>query len=380
MDLQEIRSYFPHTRHLIYLNHAATAPLSIPVREAIDKHLRERSEGPVENYARVISEINATRKQLAGLMGVELATVDFAPNTSSALNILALGLDWRPGDRVLLPGCEFPANVYPFMNLKRLGVEVAFLPHTSGVFALDDLDEALRPPVRLLSLSWVQFLSGFRADIRKIGAMCRDRGVLFCVDGIQGFGAVRLPSGLEDCGVDFFASGTHKWLMGTQGLAVYYCSRALEDRLEPVEIGWLHGPVDWNRFFDYRLEFHPDVRKFRTGTMNHLGIRALRAALKFYESLSPEWCESRVLALARRLAGGLEEIGLKQYGSFAPEAGSGIVAFEHPDPPAAHRRLDDAGISIALRNNLLRFAPTWYNSEDEIDRTVATLESISRRD
>lgn len=379
MDFAELRRQFPHTGRSVYLNHAATGPLSRPVVRAMARYLEQRHRSKVENYAETLPLVEATRARLAHLIGTHVGRIEFAPNTSYALNVLAQGLDWRPGDRVLVPGCEFPANVYPFMNLERRGVQVDFVPHRYGTFSVEEVERRLTPDTRLLTVSWVQFLSGFRADLGRLGALCRDRGVLLSVDAIQGLGAVRLGASVEDLGIDFLASGGHKWLMGAQGIGFLYCSDSLQERLVPALAGWLHGPVDWDNFFDYDLVFHPDATRFRLGTLNHLGITALHAALGLYLEADPEACERRVLALADRLRTGLTESGLRLYGSSEPAHASGIVAVRHPRPDEAYRHLRLNQIEISLRNKLLRFAPTYYNTEDEIDRTVDILRSLHPR-
>ncbi len=376
MQIEDIRRAFPHTANTIYLNHAATSPLSVPVMHGIQAYLEERHRSHIENFGSFQTVIRKTREELADLLGVTPDRVDFSSNTSSALNIVARGLKWHPGDRILIPGCEFPANVYPFMNLKKEGVRIDFLPHREGTFEPDRLAEAIRPDTRLVTLSWVQFLSGFRADIQAIGAVCKEKNVLFCVDGIQGLGAVTLSDPLDVCNVDFFASATHKWLMGAQGLAFFYCSRRLQEQLDPPQPGWLHGPVDWDRFLDYGLRFHDDVKRFRSGTMNHVGIAALHAALGFYKKADPVACEQTVLRLARRLAEGLKKEGFQRYGP--SDTRSGIVTCKHADPEAAAGRLEANGIQISIRNRMLRFSPTWYNSEAEIEKTLAVLTSGRR--
>ena len=370
MTLDALRAHFPHTERLTYLNHAATGPLSRLVVEAMQAYLGERHRTKVENYADVLPVVAETRERLADLLGTTAGRVEFAPNTSAALNVLAEGLDWKPGDRIAVPGCEFPANVYPFMHQQRKGVAVDFIPHEDGVVTLEAIEAVLTPRTRLLTISWVQFLSGYRADLEAIGALCRDRDVLFCVDAIQGLGALRLD--VEAAGIDFLACGGHKWLMAPQGIGLLYVTEALQERLTP-RAGWLHGPVDWDHFFDYELAFHDDATRFRIGMLNHLGIVGMHAALGLYAEADPAVCEERVLERAAALAEGLDRLGLRRYGSPDPEHASGIVTVRHPDPEA---HLTSYGIAAAVRNRLVRFAPTYYNSPDEITRTLDVVAAM----
>ena len=375
MTFAELRKYFPHTEHTVYLNHAATSPLSLPVVEAVGAFLMQRHDAPIENYYDFLPTVEAARARLARLLGTDVARVAFASNTSSALNVLAQGLAWQPGDRIALPGCEFPANVYPFMNLERRGVAVDFIPHREATFTLGDIERTLTPRTRLLTLSWVQFLSGFRTDLKAVAELCRAHGVLFCVDAIQGLGA--LPLDAEACGIDFLASGGHKWLMATQGTGLLYVTEALQDRLAPAA-GWLHGPVDWDHFFDYELAFHPDAQRYHLGTLNNIGIAALHAALGVYYEAEPAWCEAQVLARSQQLADGLVALGLERYGSADPAHASGIVTVRHPDADGAFEHLKEHAVVASVRNGMLRFAPTYYNTPDEIDRALEVVASYGK--
>ncbi len=369
--LAALRRQFPHTADTVYLNHAAVSPLSRRVVDALDAYLTERHRTNIENYFDFAPTIEETLEQIARMLGTRADRVAFVPNTSSALNVLAQGLRWQPGDRIALPGCEFPANVYPFMNLQRHGVAVDFIPHREGTFTLEDIERTLTPRTRLLTLSCVQFLSGYRADLPAIGRLCREHGVIFCVDAIQGLGALRLD--VEACGIDFLACGGHKWLMATQGIGLLYLTEALQSRIDPPA-GWLHGPVDWDHFFDYELAFHPDARRFHLGTMNAPGIAALHAALTLREETGPAWCEAQVLDRSRRLAEGLAGLGLRRYGTDDPAHASGIVTVHHPAPEALFEHLRQHRIHTALRNRLLRFSPTYYNHPDEVE---AALDAVA---
>ena len=279
-DVDALRRHFPHTEDRIYLNHAATSPLSRAVTEAIQHHVQQRQgatrTAQIDDFESLLAVIKATRTQVAELLQADTERVDFAPNTSAALNLLADGLDWQPGDRIAVPDCEFPTNVFPFKKLEAQGVTLDFIPTERGTFSVDDVAAALTPDTRLVSVSWIQFLSGFRADLEAIGALCHERDLLFCVDAIQGLGAFSLD--VEAAHIDFLAAGTHKWLMGTQGLGVFYVQEALQNQLTPPT-GWLHGPVNWTELDAYKLTLHDDARRFRTGTMNALGILALHASL-----------------------------------------------------------------------------------------------------
>ena len=377
MTRAELRSHFPHTRHQTYLNPAAVSPMSRPVREAIDAYVGERHgadpEAPIENFESFLPVIQETKDRVATVLGTESSRVEFVPNTSAGLNVLARGLDWEAGDRIAVPDGAFPTNVYPFLNLEAEGVEVDFVPTDEGAYTVEDVADTLRPETRLLSVSWVHFLSGFRADLEALGALCEAHDILFCVDAIQGLGALQVD--VEAAGIDFLTAGGHKWLMAAQGIGVLYCDEALQDHLRPPT-GWLHGPVDWEHLDDYTLTFHDDARRFRTGTLNSVGVAALHAALGLYLDAGPEWCEARVLDLSATLTDELAARGLPRYGTDAPAHASGIVTVEPDAPDALFDHLKEQGITGALRNRKLRLAPTYYNDESDLAAALEAVDSF----
>jgi selenocysteine lyase/cysteine desulfurase len=375
MTLDALRRHFPHTDRWTYLDHASTGPLSRPVREAVDAFLDQRHRTKPNNYFDVAPVVERARERIGQVLGAPTERVEFAPNTSAALNVLAQGLDWQPGDRIAVPACEFPANVYPWLGLEEKGVALDLIPHERGTFTVEDVERTLTPETRLVSVSWVQFLSGFRADIEAIGALCRARDVLFCVDAIQGVGALRLD--VADLPVDFLACGGQKWVMGMQGLGFFYVTEALQAQLRPVR-GWLNGPIDWDDFLSYPTDFHDDARRFRLGTMNHTGVVALDAALGLHLDAGRDWCEAQVLARSREIAEGLDRLGLRRYGSADPAHASGIVAVEHPDPEWLFEAMQAEGISVAVRDRKLRISPTYYNTPDEVGRALDAVAAYGK--
>ncbi len=365
--LNALRAQFPHTRRSIYLNHASTAPLSRAVTEAVAQYAEQRQSTCIENYFAFAPIVQQTRERLATVLGARAEQIGFVQNTSQGLSLLAEGLDWRPGDRVAVPRCEFPANVHPFLHLERRGVAVDFIEHHESTFTLEAVARSLTPRTRVLSVSWVQFLSGYRADLAALSALCKERGVLLCVDAIQGAGALRMN--VEALGIDFLACGAQKWMMALQGIGFVYAAPSLAEQLLP-SVGWLHGPVNWDDLLDYDMQPYRDARRFEAGTANDIGIAALWAALGLYLEAGMAWCEAAVLANARRLGEELAALGWQRYGAAGAEHASGIVSFRHPEAPAVYAQLQAAGISISVRNNLLRFSPTYYNDAAELERAV----------
>ncbi|HHP7238416.1 aminotransferase class V-fold PLP-dependent enzyme [Longibacter sp.] len=375
MNLAEFRSGFPHTDHSVYLNHAATSPLSTPVRSAMAEYAGTR--GGVEAGAQIdgfettlLPLLQDTREKVASLVGTSNDRIAFAQNTSAGLNALAEGLDWQPGDRVAIPDGSFPTNVFPFLNQKHRGVAVDFIPTSEGAYSVEDVERTLRPGTRVVSVSWVHFLSGFRADLPEIGRLCAERDIIFCVDAIQGLGALEMD--VDACRIDVLAAGGHKWLMAPQGIGILYCSRDLQSKIRPPA-GWLHGPVDWEELDDYELTFHDDARRFESGTLNGIGLAGMNAALEQHLALGSDAVERQVRDLAAHLAGGLAGLGLPRYGSSDPSHGSGIVTVAPDEPEALADHLTSAGVATAVRNRKVRFSPHAYVTTDDLDRALEAV-------
>ena len=379
MTLDAYRSLFDLPPDLAYLDHAATGVLSRPARDAavafLDGRAARRSDRSPNDFPADLERIDRVRSRAASLIGAEVRNVDLVPNTSYGLNLLAQGLDWQAGDRVVVPGCEFPANLMPWRGLAHLGVGVDLVPHREGTFTVDDVERALRPETRVVAVSQVQFLSGFRCDLAGIAALCRDGGVLLAVDAIQGVGALRLDVGAVR--PDLVAFGGHKWLCSMQGLGVAVVADSLLDRLRPMR-GWLNGPVDWDDFEAVTDDLHPDATRFRLGTMATAQAYALDAALGLFLDLGARAVEDAVLANAARLADGLERLGTRRYGSADPARQSGIVTVEVDDPEGLHAHLAGCGVACSLRSRLVRFAPHAHTRPSDLDRALDAVGSFGR--
>ena len=379
MTLDAYRAQFDLPDDVAYLDHAATGVLSRPAREAAVSFLDARAgrtpERSPNNFPADLERVDRARRRAAALIGADVRNVEVVPNTSYGLGLLAAGLDWQPGDRVVVPACEFPANVLPWRALEDRGVEVDVAPHTEGAFSVDDLAAAIRPETRLVAVSWVQFLSGFRCDLDAIGALCRERGVLLAVDAIQGVGALRLD--VASVQPDLLAFGGHKWLCSMQGAGVVYVADTLLDRLRPAR-GWLNGPVDWDDLEATSLALHDDATRFRLGTLPTAQLYALDAALGLLLDLGAEAVEAAVLDRAGRLAEGLTRLGARRYGSGHPARSSGIVTVAVDDPEGLHAWLAERGVTASLRNRPARFAPHAHTRDADLDRALDAVASFGR--
>lgn len=383
------RAEFPVTQNLTYLNHAAVAPLSRRARQAMAAFLAEATEYGAWSGETWMAGYQACRQSLAQLLAARAEDIALLKNTTEGMATVALGLDWRPGDRIVTAACEFPANIYPWLALRERGVQVEFVPHSPLGVDLGALRRQARG-AKLVALSFVQYLSGARLDVAAVGQICRETGALFFLDAIQGLGA--FPVRAAESGVHFLAADGHKWLAGPEGAAVFYVHPEALPLLTPRMVGWM-SVAPWADFsaaarLAYAgagqpgapLPWQKDASRFECGTLNTLGLRGLAAAVDLLLEVGGEKIERQILALTRQLAAGLRERGAEILGPRgdpdAPEAAcSGIVSFRLPGQasPVLLARLRSANICCAERQGYIRCAPHFYNSPEEIGHVLAAL-------
>jgi len=373
MDLAAYRDLFPIVRHQAFFNHAGIAPLALPVAETVAEFYRECAEQGGAGYSHWQRRLAAVRQSAATLLGATTAEIAFTGNTSTGLSLIAESFPWRPGDAVLVPVPDFPANVYPWQHLERRGVEVRFVERQQGRLTPAMIATALRPHVRLLALSSVDNASGYAADLPTISDLCRKNGVLLAVDAIQSLGV--LPIDVRAAGIQLLAAGGHKWLCGPLGSGLLYVAADLPVQLTPVLVGW-KSVVEPE---DFRLHFAltGDTARFEPGTVNYGGIFGLGRAIELLLEVGIERVRERVFSLVDLLAAGLRERGLEIATALEPGERSGILCFEPKgDAAAAFRGLLDRQVTTALRDGRIRLAPHFYNDECDVERFFAALDAL----
>lgn len=373
MNLNDIRTLFPYIKNdIIYFNHAATGPFSTLLVNAINKILKEKSERNIDDFNSFKDVAVETKSILASMLNTVPERLAFTDNTTNGLNFLAQSIQWKKGDRILLNDIEFPANVYPFLNLKRIGVEVDFVKSDNGKVTADMIIDAIKPGTKLISVSYVQFLSGYRIDLEKIGKHCKDNDIIFSVDAIQALGAVKLD--VEKSNIDFLSCGTQKWLLGFQGLAFIYLNEKLQRKIIPANIGWLSVNNAWN-LLDYQIDLKTTADVFQGGTINALGVYALNASLKLFNDFNFNEVEKRVLENSKYFLTKLASIGINGLLLNSNESElAGIVTIKIKDPDLVVKKLEQNKIICSQRVGMIRFSPHFYNIFDEIDRVVDVLQ------
>lgn len=376
--MDDTRPLFPVTRNVTYLNHAAVGPLSTRAVEAMERHAHDQRDFGALHWREWYAEHAAVRESAAKLIGGTAGEIAILKNTSEGLSFVAEGLRWKSRENVITTEFEFPSNYSPWMKLARRGVECRIARGSEGRVTVDDIARNVDANTRVVTISSVAFHHGFVADLDAIGEYCAAKGILFCVDAIQSVGM--LPIDVRRSKIAFLAADGHKWMCGPEGAAIFYVAEEHRDRLEVMEHGWTNLERK-GRFIECGLELLPDARRFEAGSLNTNGIYGLRAAIDLLLEVGIDVIRDRVVNLASRLADGAEAVGL-HVASPRPIA-SGIVGVTPPDVEKAslmrlHRLLEEERIVCAPREGLLRFSPHFYNSEDEIDRTLDVLARITR--
>ena len=308
MNKSDVRNKFPYLDNgIIYFNHASTGPFSSLVVNRLTNLLKIKSENQIDEYDSFLKVLEESKLLLAEMINCSPDRIAFVDNTSNGLNILAQSVLWQKGDRILLNDIEFPANVYPFLNLKRFGVEVDFVKSENEIVTADQIINAITPETKLVSVSFVQFLSGYKIDLERIGNYCRKNDIIFCVDGIQGIGALQID--VEKCKIDFLSCGTQKWLLGMQGLAFIYVDGEFQKKMIPANVGWLSVENAWN-LLDYKMDLKTSANVFQGGTLNSFGIYAFNTSLKLFKEFGFRNIESEVLSNTKYFINKLKTVGL----------------------------------------------------------------------
>ncbi|MFJ1300009.1 aminotransferase class V-fold PLP-dependent enzyme [Pseudomonadota bacterium AL_CKDN230030165-1A_HGKHYDSX7] len=370
------RQSFPITRELAYANVAYTSPLAPHVAQAVaaffDDITHARSDKP-----QWLRDADALRGRLARLIGGDARRIAFTKNTTEGLNTVAQGLDWTPGDNLVIDDEEHPSNALPWLSLRRRGVEIRHVRASEHYFDADDLWAQVDDRTRLIALSWVQYASGLRSDIAELGRRCRKRGIWLVVDGIQGAGLLQVK--VDAWQVDAFACGAHKGFLGPLGVGFVHLSPRLLEALDPPYL----GPSAVTRVdrsgATPRIDVtdRADARRLETGNLNYPGIAGWAAALDLIEAAQPERIEPWVLELARALSEGLRGLGQDVVSDPRGRSTTNTVRLSAPD--AALASLRQAGVvGSVVEGGLLRLSLAAYNNHDDVERILSAVHALKR--
>ncbi len=373
-SLEEYRKEFPVTRSYAYLDHAGVAPVSLRVKRAVEKFLSEATESGMFNYKQWMDRVEEVRKKCATFIGADPEEIAFVKNTSHGISMVAEGLDWKEGDNLLICEKDFPSNIYPWLNLKRKGVEIRVVPSQNERILLEDIELLIDSRTKLLTVSSVNFSSGFKIDLKMVGELCNRKRILFFVDAIQSLGVI--PMDVNEFKIDFLAADGHKWLLSPEGTGIFYCRKELAPRINPPLIGWksIINESDYDHV-DFRLK--TNALRFEEGSLNVMGIFALGAAIDLLSEVGIDRIQVRVIELGDLI---ITEAGKRDFQVRTPknkEERAGIISIiGNFDPINVKDKSKEEGILVNVRGGAIRVSPHFYNTEYEVLRLFNAIDKV----
>lgn len=372
-DVAAWRSAFPVTERYAYLDNAGVGPLPRPAASAVAASLDLQARRGSLAHGEIHEVAEVLRRTMGQFLGVSAETLAAVGSTSAGISVVAMGIDWRAGDNVIVAEIEFPSVIFPWMALAERGVEVRRVVCPGGCVDIASLLASTDSRTRVVAVSWVQFSTGFRIDLGELGHACHSRGIMLIVDGMQGVGALSLD--LSTMPVDAFATQSYKWLLSPHGVGWLYLHKNVFEHLQLSSAG-PRTVTARQSFLDHRFELRTDAQRFESGILNFHAMAGALASLRLLSAIGIETIETRVLALAARLAEGLRTRGFAVVGQPGHQSeGSGIVVCSHPriDPADCQSRLLDASVVTSVRGGRLRISPHFFNTEDEVDLVLSVL-------
>ena len=371
---------FPLDESIVYLNHAAVSPWPSRTSEAVERFARENARFGAAHYPDWMKTEEKLRTQLAWLINAPSADdISLLKNTSEGLSTVAYGVRWQPGDNVVSFKQEFPSNRVVWESLSSLGVETRLV----DIESIDNPEQALiercNERTRLVSSSSVQYANGLRMDLERIGAYCRRNDILFCVDAIQSLGAI--PFDVQRVQADFVTADGHKWMLGPEGVALFYCRESIRDSLQLNQFGW-HMLARAGDFENTDWSSAQNGKRFECGSSNMLGIHALSASLDLLMELGMEKVYQQLMQRNELLLNLIEESPalFELLSNKTPMRRSGIVSFKirGADQQAAYRELMRKGVICACRGGGIRLSPHFYTPLATIERTWRIIVSLAQ--
>ena len=378
LDVERLRkTEFPWIENdgVTYLNAASTGPQPRRTVEKLKEWAELRGSMYKIDYEMQFGTLRRSRELCARLIGAKHTEIALATNTGFGINLAARALPLKPGDVFLLSDGEFPANVYPWMGAAmNRGLQYRSLPMKRGLFDEDSLIKALDDPaVKCVAVSWVGFATGYRADLERIGNACRERGIWFVVDAIQGLGPWSLD--VRKAKIDILACGAQKWLLSPWGSAFAYVREELIHTLEPPVVGWMgpKGTDDFSKMLDYDLTWRDDCRRFELISLPYQDFAGMNVSLELFEEIGRPAIAAHIERLADEIVVAAREKGLGLVTPTDKARRAGIVSVCPGDPQQASERLTNAGVVHSMREGAIRLSPHIYNTVEEIRATIALL-------
>ena len=374
VEITRLREEFPISESHISLNHAGVSPPSQSCVVAVGKFLEEHANGS-HSFEDLELVADVCRTRFAELIGGRQQEVAFVRNTSHGISIVANGLNWGKDDRVMVAtSLEYPSNVYPWLDLEERGVaNLDVIDTPKGYLSFKAIEKAITNKTRLLAVSSANYATGEVADLQKLGDLCRDYGILFCVDGIQTVGV--LPTDVKKMGIHFLSADSHKWMLGIMGIGCLYVDSEIVDHVHPPLLGWRSTTNRWD--FDLPLfDLVKDSGKFEEGSLPYPLIAGFSESLNLLSEIGVKKIEQHISNLLEVLGQNLSDLGC----DVGPHSGvrRHILTFRH-DALATDwllEQLTKANIIVSMRRGRIRVAPHCYNTREEIIELSETVKSL----
>jgi selenocysteine lyase/cysteine desulfurase len=368
---------FPLSPELIYINHAAVAPWPKRTSIAVKHFAEQNTQYGSSYYLDWLKKETLLRKQLQTLLHApNIDDIALVKNTSEALSFVAYGLDWHTGDNIVSSDQEFPSNRIVWQSLANQGVQFREADLASTPSPEDALFALVDANTRLISISSIQFASGLRLDLDRIGKFCQQHNILFCVDAIQSLGAVEFD--VQACQADFVMADGHKWMLGPEGLGVFYTTPTAREKLRLTQYGW-HMMQNTHNYENKPWDIHPTAQRFECGSPNMLGIHAFSASLSLLLELGMLAVESSILENSNYLMDCIKQRSdLTLLTKQDAQLQSGIVVFKHKTiaTETLYAHLQENGVVCAMRGGGIRFSAHFYNSTDELQRAITLIPTV----
>jgi len=369
-NIENIREQFPITKNKAFMNHAGQSPLPKLVADVVRKFVDDFS-----NFGTTSIEWNDGGKPFfARLIGAKAEEIAFVENTSVGLNIAANVLRYPSGSKIVTTDLEYPSVVYPWLR-KRLGVKVHYVKNVDGKILMEDVDKVVDDKTVAVAVSHVEYVNGFRHDLRALSEIAHEHGAYLIVDAIQSAGAMQIDVRRDD--VDFLASACYKWLLSPPGAGYLYVREDLIKKFEPPFVGWASVKDEVFETIDFwdiwSLKLSETASRFEVGSPSFISLTGATEALRMLLSFGIENVESRIWKLTDHLMDAVKDLGLKLQTPEEPQCRSGIVNFKIDKPEEVAEKLKNKGIIVSARSHGIRISPHFYNTEEEIDRLIEEI-------
>ena len=369
MDFQK---EFPLNDDILYLNHAAVAPWPQRTQQAVQKFAAENAAVGSKHYLRWLDTEQKLREKLTTLLGAESSDeIALLKSTSEGLSTIAYGLNWKAGDEIIISNEEFPSNRIVWESLANQGVNLIEVD-LKGDHA-KNIASAITEKTRLLAISSVQYASGRVVNLKALGELCTQHKILFCVDAIQSLGV--MPFNAQEYSADFVVADGHKWMLGPEGLAVFYCKKSVQNQLQLNQFGW-HMVADAGNFDNKDWSIAGNAKRFECGSPNMLGAHALEASLSLILEIGVE----RIFSLTQQIHIYLREQLVKSgFEVLSPtDEFCGITTFKTKakDHKDLYQKLMAHNVICASRGGGIRFSPNFYQDKHVIDKAIAIIKTL----